>query len=89
MQNPFEQTQYSNFIQIPGNLNLRGMGSSGIAELFTFLKNQVSLRQEAVKAAYIDGITDPTQFIFVELSGVSLNLSDLIFILTTHFLFLF
>ena len=72
MQNPFEQTQYSNFIQIPGNLNLRGMGSSGIAELFTFLKNQVSLRQEAVKAAYIDGIiSDTSQFIFVDLSGVS------------------
>ena len=55
MKNPFEQTQYSNFIQTPGDINLKGMGASGIQDIFDFLKKQIILRQESIRAGYIDG----------------------------------
>jgi hypothetical protein len=55
MKNPFEQTQYSNFIQTPGDINLKGMGASGIQDIFDFLKKQIILRQESIRSAYIDG----------------------------------
>ena len=62
MKNPFDITQYSNNLTLKSDINLSGLGVSGIYAIFNFIIKEVTIRQEAIRAAYINGITSEQPF---------------------------
>ena len=62
MKNPFDITQYSNNLTLKSDINLSGLGVSGINAIFNFIIKEVTIRQEAIRAAYINGITSEQPF---------------------------
>lgn len=70
MKNPFDITQYSNNLTIKSDINLSGIGVSGIGSIFSFLIREIKIRQESIRSGYISGIADET-LRFVDVDKIS------------------